>query len=730
MRVLAFHLPQFHPIPENDTWWGKGFTEWTNVTRARPLFEGHFQPRLPADLGFYDLRLPEALQAQADLARQYGIHGFCYHYYWFKGGRRLLERPLEQMLASGNPDFPFCLCWANENWTRRWDGQEKEVLMPQRHDEESDIAFLHSVLPYFRDPRYIRVGKRPLLVVYRGTLFPDLRATVARWHAEAARLGEAPPYLVAAESFDVTPELASAAGFDATCEFPPHGTGSCKIQQDKWPAFHRPFSGLVLDYGQVVTQSLGRTAGALRRFRTVTLNWDNTARKKSSAHMMQGFSLPAYHRWLSGAVAASRASDPEEEQFVFINAWNEWAEGTYLEPDHLYGHAYLEATRAAIDGQPYQAWPAATRVPEDSPRTTIDSPAPATVHEPAGQASVGSKGRLSVVGITMIGNEADIVEAFVRENCRLLDHLLIADHNSLDGTREILAELVREGLPISVQRIDDTAYAQTEVTNRLLDEALARFDPDWILPIDADEILDVPDRGALEAELAGLGGQHGCLAWITHVPTAGDNADEQNPLKRIVHRYLAEPPDPAENPFCWKVILNAALIGPYRDRYALEKGNHRVVFRGTQQIAGQPVKALRQARLRHYPVRSYSQLAAKVGIGLPQKSTASSKLEQVGVRWSLLLPALLAGRSDAALLQAASRSYLDSGRLTADSAILTDAPPEDIPVIADPLPNPCELQLSVLQLPLTTLFLRWIAAYTTQRPAPDPADRGNRGTTS
>jgi O-antigen biosynthesis protein len=236
-RVIAFHLPQFHPIPENDAWWGKGFTEWTNVTRARPFFAGHYQPRFPADLGFYDLRLPEILQAQASLARDHGIHGFCYHYYWFKGGKRLLERPIEQMLASGTPDFPFCLCWANENWTRRWDGQESEVLMPQEYDTESDLAFLHSVLPYFRDPRYIRVGDRPLLVVYRATLFPDPATTVKLWQDEMRRLGEAVPYLVAAESFDVSAATAAAAGFDATCEFPPHGTAKAGLRKELWPSF-------------------------------------------------------------------------------------------------------------------------------------------------------------------------------------------------------------------------------------------------------------------------------------------------------------------------------------------------------------------------------------------------------------------------------------------------------------------------------------------------------------
>jgi hypothetical protein len=701
-RVVAFHLPQFHPIPENDAWWGRGFTEWTNVARTRPLFAGHYQPRLPADLGFYDLRLPEALQAQADLARDYGIHGFCFHYYWFKGGKRLLERPVEQMLASGKPDFPFCLCWANENWTRRWDGQEAEVLMPQEHDAESDIAFLRGVLPYFRDPRYIRVGRRPLLVVYRATLFPDMSATVKRWQEEMRRIGEAAPYLVAAESFDVSAATAAAAGFDATCEFPPHGSVKARLRKELWPSFSEPFSGMVLDYEQVVKQSLSRPDdGALRRFKTVALNWDNTARKRSSAHLMANFSLRAYHRWLCGAIDCSRRTAPPDEQFVFINAWNEWAEGTYLEPDQLHGHAYLKATRAAILGLELDARAKAS--PADVPPTSASKEAGVettpTPCLPDG-ASAGRRG-LTLVGVAMIGNEADIVEAFVRENCRYLDHLLIADHHSLDGTREILAELVAEGLPITVERIDDIAFAQTGVANRLLQEALERFDPDWILPLDADEILDAGDRATLEAELADIGGCHGRLPWITHVPAAFDDPGEPHPLKRVAHRYAYPTPDPDDNPFTWKLVVNASLLRPYLDRYAIEKGNHRIVFHGTKEPSAQPVQSLVHARLRHFPVRSYGQLATKIGIGVPQKTLAASKLDQAGIHWSPMWQAMLAGGSDISLLQSACRQYLDTGRHDADQLA-------HVPMINDPCPVHHDLRVTGLRIPVPAIFMRWI----------------------
>src|SRR5215467_8332153 len=172
VRLIAFYLPQFHPISGNDQWWGKGFTEWRNVVRGRPLFPGHYQPHLPADLGFYDLRVPEIRQAQADLAQEYGIHGFCYYHYWFNG-RRLLQRPFEEILASGKPDFPFCLCWANENWTRTWDGGDDQILLAQNYSDEDDLTHIKSLIPAFRDKRYIRVNGKPVLLVYRTTSLPN-----------------------------------------------------------------------------------------------------------------------------------------------------------------------------------------------------------------------------------------------------------------------------------------------------------------------------------------------------------------------------------------------------------------------------------------------------------------------------------------------------------------------------------------------------------------------------
>src|ERR1700682_5554230 len=182
-KLISMYLPQFHPIPENDEWWGTGFTEWANVTKARPKYRKHYQPHLPSDLGFYDLRLSETREAQAELAKRYGIHGFCYYHYWFNG-KRLLERPFTEVLASGNPDFPFCLCWANENWTRRWDGREQETLLRQRYSPEDDRAHIRALLPAFEDARYIRVEGKPFFVVYRTGHMPDPRRTAEIWREE------------------------------------------------------------------------------------------------------------------------------------------------------------------------------------------------------------------------------------------------------------------------------------------------------------------------------------------------------------------------------------------------------------------------------------------------------------------------------------------------------------------------------------------------------------------
>ena len=355
-RVLAFHLPQFHPIPENDRWWGRGFTEWTSVVKAKPLFQGHNQPHLPADLGFYDLRLPEARQAQADLAGEYGIHGFCYYHYWFNG-RRLLERPVDEILASGEPDFPFCLCWANENWTRRWDGCEENVLIGQNYSEEDDRRHIAWLAGAFEDERYIKINGKPLFLVYRARRLPDPLRTTTVWREAARSLGVGELYLCRVESFNDERDDPKRHGFDAAVEFQPDWVnldGLPLRKERRWDIArslrlsdntftrHR-----VYDYAAMVKSMLRKSEPPHKRFPCVTPMWDNSSRRKEGAVIFTGSTPELYEEWLSTVVERFIPYD-RDENLIFINAWNEWGEGNHLEPCQKWGRAYLEATRNAI----------------------------------------------------------------------------------------------------------------------------------------------------------------------------------------------------------------------------------------------------------------------------------------------------------------------------------------------------------------------------------------------
>lgn len=345
VRAIAFYLPQFHPIPENDRWWGKGFTEWTNVTKARPNFEGHYQPHLPADLGFYDLRVPEVRELQAEMAGEYGLHGFCYYHYWF-GGRRLLERPFNETLSSGRPDFPFCLCWANENWTRRWDGGENQILMAQRYSDEDDRNFIRSLFPAFEDRRYIRINGKPLLIVYRADILPDAGRTAVIWREEMKNAGLGEIYLCLAQTCGVLDPR--PYGFDGAVEFPPHGTTVKKLdaQIDK---INPNFAGAICDYVCNATGMIHKPKPDYTLFKTVMAGWDNTPRRQDNGLTFINSGPEAYEYWLVGAVEHMIANYQGDERMVFINAWNEWAEGAHLEPDRRYGRRYLEATRNVLN---------------------------------------------------------------------------------------------------------------------------------------------------------------------------------------------------------------------------------------------------------------------------------------------------------------------------------------------------------------------------------------------
>jgi glycosyltransferase involved in cell wall biosynthesis len=349
VKLIAFYLPQFHPIPENDDWWGKGFTEWTNVSKATPNFRNHYQPHLPGELGFYDLRVPEIQKRQIELARKYGIYGFCFHYYWF-GGRRLLERPLNQFLENHDWDFPFCLCWANENWTRRWDGLENEILIEQTHPEDEYLTFIRDIAPIFSDNRYIRINGKPLLIVYRINLLPNPRQAVDIWRTECKKMGVGDVYLVAAQSFGITDPR--PYGFDAAVEFPPHNLWSTQISRDRVEVTNLNFTGSIFDYDKAVQQMINMRAPDYTLFRTVMPAWDNTARKQNDGFSFINSTPAGYKKWLTHSIRYSKRFLPADKRFIFVNSWNEWGEGAYLEPDRLYGYAFLQATAEAIANQP------------------------------------------------------------------------------------------------------------------------------------------------------------------------------------------------------------------------------------------------------------------------------------------------------------------------------------------------------------------------------------------
>lgn len=343
-KLVAFYLPQFHPIPENDVWWGKGFTEWRNVTRALPQFEGHVQPRLPGDLGFYDLRDPEVMREQVKLAREYGIGAFCFYFYWF-GGKTLLETPLRNWLADPSLDLPFCLCWANEKWSRRWDGRGDDILIDQKHSAEDDLAFIAYVADYLRDARCLRVQGKPMLLLYRPGLLPDCARTAACWRQWCRDNGIGEIHLAYVQGFE-RPDPRTI-GFDAAVEFPPNLTHVQPLT-DTLHFINPEYSGQVLDWRDL-SRKIRRQQQPYRRYPGVSPGWDNEPRRPGAGRCYLYASPRSYTDWLKDAIDTTRTDSPDASgQLVFINAWNEWAEGAVLEPDARMGYAYLQATYNAL----------------------------------------------------------------------------------------------------------------------------------------------------------------------------------------------------------------------------------------------------------------------------------------------------------------------------------------------------------------------------------------------
>jgi lipopolysaccharide biosynthesis protein len=362
-RVLAFYLPQYHPVSENDEWWGRGFTDWRNVVQTRPRFRGHLQPQIPADLGFYDLRLPETRVAQAELARRSGVDGFCYYHYWFNGSI-LLGQPLNGVLSSGTPEFPFCLCWANENWTRAWDGLDRLVLIRQQYTHEDADAHILWFLDVFKDKRYVRVDGRPLLLIYRPDQIPEPMAMIRLWRGRTREAGFRGLYLCAVKNgfVDMPDQALMEQGYDAVVDFQPNRRDfpapkglpqqvyrlAQRILPDRlYQRLKLSGSGSkVVDYDAMVAAIKKKPwPTSYRKLPCVFPSWDNTPRRRT-ATIIQNDDPAVYQDWLEHELRRVR-SHPSEERLVFINAWNEWAEGCHLEPDLTCGHSFLDATRLA-----------------------------------------------------------------------------------------------------------------------------------------------------------------------------------------------------------------------------------------------------------------------------------------------------------------------------------------------------------------------------------------------
>jgi len=379
-RVIALYLPQFHPIPENDKWWGPGFTEWTNVAKAKPLFKGHIQPKIPADLGFYDLRLAETREQQAQLAREAGIEGFCYYHYWF-GGKQLLERPFNEVLESGNPDFPFCICWANHSWSNKtWNRksslQENSMLMEQVYPgREDDIKHFMSLLPAFKDKRYITIDGKPVFALFEPIYHPHVKEWIALWRELAEEHGLPGIYFIGMTPSTVTfkidesgekhrclPDLKSSAdiynhilslGFDAVNSIGKrrgemlssgHYADLVKtvLRKAGLPVGHR------YDYAKTVRNYFAPEDNWETVFPTILPQWDRTPRVASYDGVYTGSCPSAFEEHIRQAIDIIKDKQPEH-RVLFLKSWNEWGEGNYVEPDQEFGHGWLEAIRKAIE---------------------------------------------------------------------------------------------------------------------------------------------------------------------------------------------------------------------------------------------------------------------------------------------------------------------------------------------------------------------------------------------
>ena len=357
IKALAFYLPQYHTFPENDVWWGRGFTEWTNVRSGQPMFEGHYQPRVPhPDFGYYCLDDINMIRKQTELAKQHGIYGFCFYYYWFSG-KRLMEKPVDMLLEHPEIDLPFCLCWANENWTRAWDGQNRDILIAQEYSDMDDQNFIPDLEKYLKDDRYIRIDGKPLILVYNPGQIPDCHKTFTAWRKSAKEIGIGSILIWTCNTANNTAETLNILDcIDGQVEFPPHNLWLESFAISGIDVHGK--SAFIYHYGKLVdymtTKLKDEKNNIIPVHHSVMLGWDNAARRKDGFFTYYGFSLKALYRWTLSVCERTRRDFKPEERFMFINAWNEWGEGTYLEPDEKYGYASINTVSKALFSLPFQ----------------------------------------------------------------------------------------------------------------------------------------------------------------------------------------------------------------------------------------------------------------------------------------------------------------------------------------------------------------------------------------
>jgi len=427
-RTVAFYLPQFHPFAENDEWWGEGFSEWRNVSRGAPRFDGHYQPRIPRDLGFYDLNSTDTIRTQAEMATNFGIEAFCFYYYWFNG-KRLMDMPLDKFADDAKITQDFCIMWANENWTRTWDGHDSEVLIQQDYLESDDTAFIQDTARYMANERYMRVNGRPLFILYRPGLLPNARETLQRWRDQWTEALGVTPWILMVQGFgDSDPR---EYGLDGAVEFPPHKVAvNVPDMNQELTLFDPDFAGHVRSYDGIIHESP---------------HWDNDARREGRGMVLHGSTPEKYETWLNGAIEHARQYPFNDEPIVFVNAWNEWAESAYLEPDVHYGHAYLNATQRAVHGL-----------------SGLLSQSP----EEAAQAAMGAVGNKRQKNILLVGHDAH------KHGAQMLLLSLATLFNEQFGMQ--VTVLIKQGgtLLSSYQKVAQT-HVLSEIGQAGLDDLLA-----------------------------------------------------------------------------------------------------------------------------------------------------------------------------------------------------------------------------------------------------------------